>query len=346
MSAVEDDVQPIDRLNDALKQLEAATPDNLVRREHLGDRYSFDENRQLFEDVLQVANLLRDTRPLKHASPDLLQRLADSTEEVLRSLRAFMDFDAERATPDITTARGQLARGLEGAYNAFYKVAAPAIAFQRSLEIDQAALKRRLESELQGFRITATGETSAISAMKEEVEQMVNAVRTAATEAGIEHHEAVFNKEATNHTYWARWWLCATAALATLTATFAWSLVNQHLVLSNPEATVAASLQLALAKALLFSVLYFALVGSWRAYRAHRHNAIVNAHRRNALKTFQAFVKGAEGDADIKNAVLLRATETIFAPAVSGYLSREPEPQGSMQVLEIIRNLYPGGPPK
>lgn len=98
------------------------------------------------------------------------------------------------------------------------------------------------------------------------------------------------------------------------------------------------SIQLAISKLIVFSILYFALIWGSRNYRAHRHNAVVNQHRQNALSTFQAFVDSAEDDKATKDAVLLRSTETIFSPHISGYLTKESEKQNTPQILEIFRN--------
>ncbi len=91
-------------------------------------------------------------------------------------------------------------------------------------------------------------------------------------------------------------------------------------------------------KLIIFSVLFAALIWVGRIYRAHRHNYIINKHRQNALSTFETFVKAAS-DEQTKSAVLLQATQCIFSPQHSGYISKESEPSTYPQVLEIIRGI-------
>jgi hypothetical protein len=79
------------------------------------------------------------------------------------------------------------------------------------------------------------------------------------------------------------------------------------------------------------------MIWTGRIYRAYKHNAVVNRHRANALATFEAFAKAAS-DMETKNAVLLQATQCIFAPQQTGYVSGEPETT-MPPVLEIVRNL-------
>jgi len=90
-------------------------------------------------------------------------------------------------------------------------------------------------------------------------------------------------------------------------------------------------------KIFIFSILLSAAVWCGKTYRAYRHNAVVNRHRQNALATFEAFAKAAS-DVETKNAVLLQATQCIFSPQQTGYVSGEPE-SALPPVLEIVRNL-------
>lgn len=105
--------------------------------------------------------------------------------------------------------------------------------------------------------------------------------------------------------------------------------------------TTAQSIQLGLAKLLLFSFLVGGIVWSGRVYRAHRHNYVVNKHRQNALSTFKTFVSSTQ-DQQTKNAVLLQATQCVFAPQVTGYITQENEASGTPQILEIVRGISEG----
>jgi len=75
-----------------------------------------------------------------------------------------------------------------------------------------------------------------------------------------------------------------------------------------------------------------------KTYRAHRHNAVVNRHRQNALTTFQTFAQAASEE-QTKNAVLLQATQCIFSPQQTGYIQSDNDTPGIPQVLEIVRSF-------
>ncbi len=329
----------LDELSKTLAAMATLTPKGLVRREQLGDTLAFNDFEELFAAVLEIASLLEETS-LDGVSEDALRQLSESANSVRKALAQIAAFNANDGGP----LRLQIANNLANEFNAFFRVATPVIAFKRNLGVDVAALEEETRDFAAEVQRNLGREFEAVRMLKEEAEETVEAVRDTAAKVGIAHHAEVFDNEATRHSRWALGWLLITALIAAGTARFAWWNVQQYAGSGNVDLPpLEVSIQLAVAKIVLFSVLYFALIGAARIYRAHRHNAVVNAHRRNALKTFQAFAKAASGDPDIKNAVLLKATETIFSHASTGYLAREPESQGSPQVLEIIRSALRTG---
>src|SRR5207244_10156514 len=139
-------------------------------------------------------------------------------------------------------------------------------------------------------------------------------------------------------------WFCITVLLALGTGCLAWVNYGRTFALLEGTApghdplSTGAFVQLAIAKFIIFSILFSAVLWAARIYRAHRHNYVINKHRQNALSTFEAFAKAA-GDSETKNAVLLQATQCIFSPQRTGYLAQENDSEGHSSILEIIRSL-------
>jgi hypothetical protein len=68
------------------------------------------------------------------------------------------------------------------------------------------------------------------------------------------------------------------------------------------------------------------------------HQSVINRHRANALKTFQAFVK-ASNDEKIRDAVLLETTRSIFSISPSGYIDAKADhTDNPTTVLEFVRD--------
>ncbi len=81
--------------------------------------------------------------------------------------------------------------------------------------------------------------------------------------------------------------------------------------------TTAANLSHFGARLLAVSVVSFGLVASVRNYRASRHNQLTNEHRWGAMTTLAEFREAASGQ--VADAVLLQATQAIFAPQPTGF---------------------------
>ena len=93
----------------------------------------------------------------------------------------------------------------------------------------------------------------------------------------------------------------------------------------------------------VLTLLAFALGFTVRQYTSSKHNETVNTHRQNALLTFETFVSAAD-DQDTKDAVLLEATRSIFAPQSSGFLRSGREPDSPSTMVEVIRRIGSGSP--
>jgi hypothetical protein len=75
---------------------------------------------------------------------------------------------------------------------------------------------------------------------------------------------------------------------------------------------------------------------STKNFLNHKHNAIVNKHRQNALMTHSALVE-ASGDQGVRDAVLLQASSCIFSPQSTGYASsNENDVSNQKSMVEIL----------
>jgi hypothetical protein len=112
-------------------------------------------------------------------------------------------------------------------------------------------------------------------------------------------------------------------------------------VFKYTPATTAESVQYAVAKLILFSVLFSAVFWSARNYKAHKHNETVNRHRENALATFRAFVEGS-ADTRVKDAILLQAAQAAFTGRPTGFDAPHTEAATIPNpVIEILGRVVP-----
>jgi hypothetical protein len=231
-------------------------------------------------------------------------------------------------------------------------------------EIVDIVPRSQWEEIIQGLHISGTESIQMIAEYEAKGKQLLDNINStlatakeAAKSVGIVEHAQFFEEEAKNHKRSAHWWLGFTILFAVAASTAAGFnfLKVQQLVSNTAAAKVNATnidksdgfigleIQLTVAKLIILSILLSISIWAGKVYKAHRHNFVINRHRRNALSTFQTFATGAS-DPQIKDAVLLQATTCIFGPQNTGYISQEKEYDGYPQILEIIRGV--GGPAK
>ena len=334
MATPEDEKNERQRLDQALAKLAEITPESLVRREELGAALSFESGAPYFSRTLKLfrdlANCSLDGLP--HAA---LRPLADVATDALTRFEAIRSFSIEKYPQNSIQQRDTFINEIRDYHDTVYQVVTPHIAYSVRKGTDFEALEREARETLKNIKSVQEDQIRSQKALEGEVNAIVESIRRAAAEVGVAQHSIHFKGESDYHAKASLRWLIATVGIAVATLGFGGYTVWYYSTLSTPLDS-GQSIQIAVAKIIIFTVLYFAMIWGGRNYRAHRHNYVVNKHRQNALSTFEAFVKAATDD-QTKNAVLLQSTQAIFAPQVSGYLGKETEGQPSSQVLEIIR---------
>ena len=152
-----------------------------------------------------------------------------------------------------------------------------------------------------------------ISELESELEEKIENIKPE-----IERQARFFSDEAAGHKRQAGYWLAATIlSLVALGCTGYWTLLNPIDFGDN----ISLIAQAIFGRAIIFGALGSAIFMCARNYRSHRHNAVVNKHRENALKTYQAFLKEADEfkDPATKAIVLDYAAKCIYAPQETGY---------------------------
>lgn len=101
-------------------------------------------------------------------------------------------------------------------------------------------------------------------------------------------------------------------------------------------------IQFSISKLVLLGVLIG--VTTWCAgnFKANKHQASVSRFKANALRTFQAFVQAGDSQ-DVRDAVLLETTRSIFAQAPSGFLKEETHGDPGPRTIEIVRGTNIAG---
>ena len=146
---------------------------------------------------------------------------------------------------------------------------------------------------------------------------------------------ADFSGQADTHDTTAGNWLLVTAVL-TIT-TVIWAFVFLYGIKLPDDPSTAEAVYYSATKFIVLGLNLAAAFWCGQIYRTHKHLEAVNRHKANSLKTFQAFVEATD-DPQIKDAVLLEATRSIFTLAKSGFVGADTNPSApSQKVFEIVR---------
>lgn len=327
--------------------------ESLARREDLGTDFCFDD---VLPDLRREVDLFRDLHntntdrfPITRLNELVSQ--ADTMLNLVRDIKAF----SIKGQPEPEKRRESLCTRIRSQYQHFfnevYPYLSPAVLLKHELDVMKADTAKALSA-------TQDRHLTRLQEMETQASQAMEAIRKVSAQTGLSAHATRFRDQATIHRKAAAGWLVTAVLIGVLTLVGAgWNLwwveknrqqdalvaaaqraTSAQTQQKEPEQLIGPAIEHSVARLLMLSVLSVGLVMTIKNYRAHRHNAVVNEHRQNALSTFETFVNATQ-DPQTRNAVLLRATESIFVPVATGYLTAEPDAGGSLQVLEIMRGL-------
>lgn len=329
---LEQKLAAVDRLNSRILRF-ANTDRKILLKLELG-LLGFQEAEPLFNTIIDSVIRLQEAN-LQSLPNEILEQTAIRLEELASCLDRIARFNPIQEN-QTAAHRNELVANLERHYAGFYEAAHKIFASVKpkmpSLE-DMQAEARKGAAKLDELLKETT-------ALQQRIEIEANAAlamaKQAAAESGVTVHAGLFQAEATTHRKLARAWLAGTILCAVVTALAAGGSIYL-LLTSSLKLDTAYAIQLTASKLVLFSVLYFATLWAAKIHKAHKHNELVNQHRHNALRTFEAFA-AASKDADTKNAVLIQTTQSIFGQTGTGFTAGESDNAAPPQILEIVRS--------
>lgn len=166
---------------------------------------------------------------------------------------------------------------------------------------------------------------------------VLKTARDAAAKVGLTLDASAMGKSKTSHGRFATAWLIASVGLGITLVRMTHNSIATKVAPPLPTDSwlAAANLGFFGPRVLMLSVISYALVAAVRSYRAERHNQISNAQKVDALATFDAFKAAASEK--LEDAVLLQASEAVFAPQPTGFTDKDVG--GATHVAELLKVL-------
>jgi hypothetical protein len=302
-----------------------------LRREDLGSHFNFVA---ADEDVAAIKALFArfltfGFDALPSGGLDAISGEAATTINLFKSIAGLEAINAPSQQQNLKARLSQT-------YDEQLRTLAPWLVYCQVQALDPETLSERIAKVTSDLYTAANGAQALLDQRSQEIDSTLKTIRDAAAQAGIVKNAAFFQTEANSHQVASRYWLGATILSVVV------SIAVMVTLLFGPNAvptdvSQGEALYHVASRLLVAGVVYFLVLWAARNYMANRHNAVVNRYRHNALATYEVFVKAAEVDPHIKNAVLLHASQAIYSAQASGYISKESLPQIPTNILDLVK---------
>lgn len=320
-----------------LNEIFSMSIENLTREENLGSVFSFKEIEDYFVKIIELFKRVKEVN-LKEAPYSLLVNYQKQLANAASLFAQARDFNPT-AVSNAADIRQQIINGIRDQWDNYLTQSLPLLNIglltSNDLSVERSKMNQ-LISELQDERKAAKEEGEK---KLKELNEIIDNAKSFATNAGVSKHSTLFAEESKFHETEAKKWLSYTRNILIAIALTAIIFALLSLLITNNAHLI----QFAVTKLVVLTVLFYGLALTNRNYRAHKHNAVMNKHRQNALSTFETFSNASGADNQTKNAVLLETTHAIFSNQQTGYLKSEGETDSNNKIVEIIKNVTTKG---
>ncbi len=323
--------------------------EELVRQEELGASLSFRPGREVFQQALGVASRIRELPITALRDTSHYANLEGSLHGLFHALRAVMEFDPNVSQP--SDQRDNLVNNVRahvsGVREAFVPLAGYLVLESGGLGDVEGRLAAIVSDWQTQAQETLQEQQARLSGAIQEAESSADTANAAATAAqsaagrtGVTEYSRVFEEEAAHHAKHAKWWLLGGVGflIVLLAAITGIIMIPVGDEIDDPQVV-----QWILLKALAVSLGSYLVFQAFRMYRSAQHLSVTNRHRDRALRTFETFATAATEGAT-RDAVLVEATRTIFAPGVTGLVDQGDSAPPPAALLEVFRGTQ-GQPP-
>ncbi|OVE74485.1 hypothetical protein BVX94_00105 [bacterium B17] len=306
----------------------------LPREKELGTALNFSG---AVEPANRLIGLYRRISPT--ILPDLPQNQLNTLWQQANSdyniLKQVLDFQAGRPVNERDTLITQIDQAYQQAFNKLESL----VSFSASKATDFQSLEREARAMMQGVQDQGDKLAKDLDAKSEKAAGILEDIQKAAAEQGVSQQAVYFKEAEIDHDTESNKWLKATIWLAVAMGVYAVASLFLHLIpWLKPTGTseTYTSIQLAVSKGLIFAVISYMLYLSAKNFLAHKHNAIVNKHRQNALMTYTAILNASKS-LEQKEIILNHASACIFGPQSTGYAKTDGgDAPSAKSVVELL----------
>lgn len=313
------DETPFEQARNSVLRIADFDSQSLVRQDDLGAKGAF-------HGAVVPANKIKTlfsrlpVEALNEFPESELISIKKNADGVYNLFQQILDFDPDQGEP--ANRRDQLIAQIEAQYQPVFTFLMPFVSYAVAREVDWDKLSSDGRAAVQSVRDEVATVVEELNGTHTEANRILQEVRDAAAEQGVTQQAKYFEKEADDHETKSEEWKKGTFKMAGVVVAYAvltlfFPLIPWFKADSNAEA-----IQLTTSKVLIFFVLASVFLLFVRNFTAHKHNAIVNKHRQNALMTYTTLAE-AGSTSEARDTVLQHAAAAIYSPNDSGYVKSE-----------------------
>ncbi|MBO6740790.1 MAG: hypothetical protein JJ916_13135 [Phycisphaerales bacterium] len=341
-----------------IRRVQNFPPSTVNRSKSLGEIYSFAD---VVGDAAKIIDFYKLTyiEHLEYLPARQLGTLRDAARETLQYFDAILGFDPTQVSnpnDEYAAHKSNLVSNYQKTFTSLYSLIGflsidanrvPKIesSFHKAIDeirLEVDAVKHENVMRAEQFMEEADSLMKSLEGSKVQAEKALDVIQGVAAESGVSAQAGYFESEAERAEDSASKWFWATAVFSLILVAAAVIL----LITSSHEFfrvdSVYASIQLVAGKALIYATLTSLVLFSSRNYNTCKHNATINRHRFNSLRTYTALVEAA-GDSANRDIVLTHAAECIFSDQPTGYNKQDTSEIRSSTLMSISPPVIKSG---
>ena len=320
---------------ESLQRIQDFDAESLRRTEDLGAHLHFGEAVEPANRLIELFRRL-SLEALQDFPDPTLNTIKDQANSVYNIFKQALEFSPASSDANPKSQQQTILKQLISSYPSAFQVLHPFISYSLHRTADFQRLDTEARATLQSVEDRVGKFSSQMQGHEKEAKRILDEIRNVAAQEGVIQQASHFRAESESHELKAEEWRGKTVRLAWVLGVFALLSIVIHKIPGLEPKTVYDTIQLAISKVLVFFVITYMLVLSARNFMSHKHNAVVNKHRQNALMTHRALVEGTS-DGGARDAVMVHAASCIFAPQPTGYSqqSGDGDSSGPRSVVEL-----------
>jgi len=321
----------IKTLNDKVAAVLTFDRNRLLKREEWGS-ITFEAANPDYGRIFDIANYLK-VLPTDILTDQTVSQIQQALEESRTVFERISKFSLE-STGNPKGERDQFVNEIKQRADQLFTIASPWIPFLAYQKGDVQQNITQLNTSVARAAKLIDEAKSHAEERSREIDTIITKAREASAAAGAAVFTSDFIQQAGTLEIRAKKWLIVSSSLAATTLVAA--LLFYFFIAS--ASTQLEAFQRIAAKLAIIGVLITATVWCGRIYKALMHQSSMYRFKGLGLQTFQAFSAGAS-NLQVKDAVLMETTRSIFAAPCSGYIDENSG--GDTQVIEVLKSALP-----